>query len=428
MDRVSKKKWGRGATSIGALFGTVFLIGVMIASLTVYSAFVSYRGGVIEKMAKDEARQVSELVFEHLFSVMRKGWRREEIDDVIHHIQLRLKHHEVMIVRAPAVVSQYGDRLGHDQIRNTDPAIIRTLETGKPQVSSDGTFMRYTYPVLMASECQHCHEATPGDVNGVIAVKFPYAVLKEPIEDIVYPMMKVALLLILAILLATYLILRSRVVQPMQDLTTHVSEISKANDYSRDLMTGMRWPKELQTLAESFNALMGQVRSSTDALLDSSLRDPLTGLFNRRHFDAVLEQAIKDAEQGSSPFAVLLIDLDRFKPINDLFGHAAGDAVLMNVARSLQGALRESDLAARIGGDEFVVLALSTTHEEATQIAARLREVICQPELRFGHEVIHPSCSIGVGIYPKNGRLGVDLMCAADAAMYADKAARKGSR
>jgi diguanylate cyclase (GGDEF)-like protein len=173
---------------------------------------------------------------------------------------------------------------------------------------------------------------------------------------------------------------------------------------------------------------MAQVRLSHAQLHDLSIRDGLTGLFNRRHFDAALEQAAFDASHGSIPFAVLLIDLDRFKPINDQYGHAAGDAVLVSVADSIRAAIRETDLAARIGGDEFAVLALATTADIAHDLADRIRIAVSQPELRFGHASVYASCSVGVGCFPDDGRLAPDLMHSADVAMYADKTRRGESR
>lgn len=417
-----------GNTSISMLLAVVFALGVAIAALTVYSAFIAYRTTIIQNMAREDAKQVSGLVFEHLYAVMRKGWTRADIDDVIHLVQLRLPHHEVLVVRSESVVRQYGDREGHARLREQDTVVADTLKSGKSLLRTENSRIRYSFPIQMSAECVACHTTTPGELNGVIVVSVPLNAVEKPIEGLIYPMMKLALLLTVALLLAAYFILRSRVVQPVEDLTSHVSTISREVDYTRDLVIGKRWPRELQTLANNFNELMGQIRRSTDALLESSLHDPLTGLFNRRHFDVALEQAAQDAEAGSAPFGVLLIDLDQFKPINDQFGHAAGDAVLLSVAKSLQGALRETDLAARIGGDEFAVLMTSTTYEEAKRLAERLREAICNPALRFGHDTVHPACSIGVAAYPQDGKLGVEVLHAADLAMYTDKARRNAGR
>lgn len=418
-----------GATSIGTLLIAVFVAGLVIAALAVYSTYASYRQGTVRDMARADAQRISHLVFEHLYAVMRKGWTRDEIDDVIHHIQARLPDYEVKLIRGEPVVRQFGDRPGHADLRTNDALLRDVLAGGPEQVQMSGEQLRYVYPIRMTGECIGCHtQSSVGEVNGAISVSAPTRALTKPIEGIVQPAMRLALILIGCVLLMTYLVLRLRVTRPIVDLSGHVSELAREQDYSRDLVIGPGWPREVRSLGHHFNTLMGQVRESHEQLREASLRDPMTGLFNRRHFDAALARAVLDAHSGSQPFAVLLIDLDRFKPINDMFGHAAGDAVLISVARSLQGALRESDLAARIGGDEFAVLALATTRESAQELAERLRKAIGTPELRFGHEIVHPACSIGFGCYPDDGESAPQLLQAADTAMYTDKAQRRSER
>jgi diguanylate cyclase (GGDEF)-like protein len=360
---------------------------------------------------------------------MRKGWTRNEIDDVVHHIQSRLPNYQVTVIRGESVARQFGDRPGDAALRKSDPLLQEVFATGAERSGLESTSFRYLFPVLMGSDCVGCHSAAKlGETNGVIAISVPVSILQAPIEKIVTPLLQLALVLTVLILLATVLILRWRVTNPIADLTTHVAEIGKSNDYSRDLTLGTHWPREVISLTGHFNELMSQVRVSHAQLQELSIRDGLTGMFNRRHFDAALVQATFDASHGSIPFAVLLIDLDRFKPINDVYGHAAGDAVLISVAESIRAAIRDTDLAARIGGDEFAVLALDTTLEIAKDLAERIRIAVGQPELRFGHAVVRASCSVGVGCFPEDGRLAPDLMHSADVAMYADKTRRGESR
>lgn len=214
---------------------------------------------------------------------------------------------------------------------------------------------------------------------------------------------------------------------PISELANHVADISHASDYSRDLTVGEAWPIEVKGLAQNFNDLMGQVRVSHDQLKDISLRDALTGLFNRRHFDAVIDQAVRDANNGGPHFAVLLIDLDKFKPINDHYGHAAGDAILIGVGKALQETLRGTDLAARIGGDEFAVIAHAVNYEETNELAERLRQAVESARLRFGLESIGVTCSIGHSHFNESGHCALDLLGAADAAMYLDKQKRRNA-
>jgi c-di-GMP phosphodiesterase len=418
-----------GASSIGALLLAVFVAGLLVAALAVYSTYASYRQGTVLEMARADAQRISHLVFEHIYAVMRKGWTRNEIDDVIHHIQSRLPDYEVKLIRGEPVVRQFGDRPGHAELRERDPLLRGVLAGGPAQAQLNGEQLRYVYPIRMTGECVGCHtQSAVGEVNGAISISAPTHALTKPIESIVQPAMQLALVLIGCVLLITYLVLHFRVTRPITELSEHVSALAREKDYSRDLESGTHWPREVCSLGGHFNALMGQVRESHAQLREASLRDPMTRLFNRRHFDAAMERAVLDARNGSTPFTVFLIDLDRFKPINDMFGHAAGDAVLVSVAKSLQATLRETDLAARIGGDEFAVLALATTRESADEVAERLRTAIGTPELRFGHEVVRPACSIGFGCFPEDGESAPQLLQAADTAMYNDKAQRRSGR
>lgn len=418
-----------GPDSIGKLLVVVFLVGLIVTSILVYSAFIGYRVGAVRDMAQADAQRISHLVFEHLYSVMQKGATRAELDDLVHHIQIQLPNYEVLIVRGDPVVRQYGDRPGQASLREKDPDIAGVLRTGLARSDTKGENLRYLFPVKVSAECSGCHSmAKVGEINGVISIRVPMSALEGPIAAIAHPIMLLTIGLLAALVLVTFLVLRFRVSQPISDLTGHVAEMSSTADYSRDLAVAPHWPNEVSSLAVSFNHLMAQVRISNQQLLEISLRDPLTNLFNRRHFDSVLEQAAVDARQGGLTFSVMLIDLDYFKPVNDRYGHAAGDAMLTGVAKALLGALRESDVAARIGGDEFAVLALATVGEQAQEMAERLRSAVSEPEFRFGSDVLRASCSIGVASFPESGELAADLLRAADTAMYADKTRRRGGR
>ena len=149
--------------------------------------------------------------------------------------------------------------------------------------------------------------------------------------------------------------------------------------------------------------------------------DALTGLPNRILLDDRLAQAMARANRDGTVFAVLVIDLDRFKQINDSLGHRAGDAVLDQVSRRLLSVTREIDTVARTGGDEFVVLiGPATATEDALVIAQRAGEALRAP-MRIGAIDLHVTASIGVAYYPADGASAESLMACADAAMYCAK-------
>jgi diguanylate cyclase (GGDEF)-like protein len=154
--------------------------------------------------------------------------------------------------------------------------------------------------------------------------------------------------------------------------------------------------------------------------------DALTDLPNRAVFEQRLERTILESSQAQASFAVICIDLDRFKDINDMYGHAAGDEHLREVARRLQLAC-EGTFVARIGGDEFVIVA--SGGEQPAMAEALCLRVAAAFDLEFmvRDAVVFGSCSMGVGIYPDNGLTGEELIANADAALYRAKSDQRGS-
>jgi diguanylate cyclase (GGDEF)-like protein/PAS domain S-box-containing protein len=149
--------------------------------------------------------------------------------------------------------------------------------------------------------------------------------------------------------------------------------------------------------------------------------DPLTGLANRSEFQRHCAQAIEAAARVNGAAAVLFVDLDAFKVVNDSYSHAIGDRLLVKVAQRIRRELGENDVASRIGGDEFTVLLGGLrTREQAAQFASRLLQSLSEPMLIGDYEIVM-SASIGIAGYPLDGSDPVTLIANADAAMYAAK-------
>jgi diguanylate cyclase (GGDEF)-like protein len=152
-----------------------------------------------------------------------------------------------------------------------------------------------------------------------------------------------------------------------------------------------------------------------------ALYDQLTGLANRTLLSDRLQAAIRHSERSGGELALLFIDLDGFKPINDAHGHDAGDAVLETLGRRLQAVLRGSDTAARIGGDEFVILAEGTHgRDDAVLIAEKVLQEINSPITWHGSP-LGVGASIGIALYPQHAQDADTLLTSADNAMYSAK-------
>ncbi|HET6307140.1 MAG TPA: diguanylate cyclase [Rhodopila sp.] len=161
---------------------------------------------------------------------------------------------------------------------------------------------------------------------------------------------------------------------------------------------------------------MGSAKAG-DAWLDA-----LTGLGNRRHFNQVLRALVDDAEEGAR-HSVLVIDLDRFAPVNDALGHEVGDSVLCLVAQRLRRITREEDVLVRLGGDTFVILLAGAERAEA--LATRVVDTVSRP-FQVGGQVAHVGASVGIACYPEHGRREDDLMRHAERALRGAKRAGGG--
>jgi diguanylate cyclase (GGDEF)-like protein len=155
--------------------------------------------------------------------------------------------------------------------------------------------------------------------------------------------------------------------------------------------------------------------------------DALTGLPNRLLLNDRLAEAIALAHRRGKPLAVLFLDVDRFKAINDSLGHLAADWILRSVATRLSGALRQSDTVCRYGGDEFVIVLPEIEHmDDAEFVATKLLRAVAEPHRVDAHDVT-VTASVGVSLYPDHGRDAVTLIAHADAAMYDAKRAGLGA-
>ena len=158
-----------------------------------------------------------------------------------------------------------------------------------------------------------------------------------------------------------------------------------------------------------------------------AMEDSLTGLLNRRGFEEQLREDLEHSRRSDALMALLLLDLDRFKPVNDTLGHEAGDRLLQVVAQRLRSCLREDDSACRLGGDEFAVL-ITGMHQENTAwlLADRIMQALARPVDLDGQRV-STACSIGIAVFPQDGTDLQTLLRHADEAMYRVKRNKQSS-
>jgi diguanylate cyclase (GGDEF)-like protein len=224
---------------------------------------------------------------------------------------------------------------------------------------------------------------------------------------------------LLAMIVAVFAI--GRIVSASVDRLVEGAERFASGD--RDHRIDVQVPPELHSVAEEFNRMIVRIHESEAALADLARRDGLTKLPNRRAFDEALLEMFARMERLAVPGALLMIDIDHFKRINDTHGHGAGDDVLRVVARTMSADVRLIDRVFRIGGEEFAVLLSGGEAEAAQAMAERLRHALAAQSVPVKGGQIIMTVSIGVAV-AEFGSLPGTLIEAADAALY--RAKREG--
>ncbi|WGI26334.1 diguanylate cyclase [Halomonas alkaliantarctica] len=264
---------------------------------------------------------------------------------------------------------------------------------------------------------------------GWIAVtRNPIASAFAPVEQLQAAIMGIGILLALIFAMIGWII-ASRMVAPLTRLARAADQIQDGEHAERiPEESGSPEMKRLSTSMRNMVSRLWDQRQTINRLEGLANTDPLTGLPNRAFLNQYLQLAIPEAERNKQSMAVMYIDLDGFKQVNDELGHHAGDLLLIEITQRLKNALRSGDVVARLGGDEFVmVLKTKQEHLEMLthEVSRRLLTAIAQPILLPENKRAHVGCSLGAAWWPQHG-LHIDaVLKLADSALYAAKSKGK---
>ncbi len=267
------------------------------------------------------------------------------------------------------------------------------------------------------------------DTRLLFGLAQPLSVVLADVERLRAAIWQIVLAVGVACLLVAVLVART-LARPINDIGNAARRFAQGQGIGA-LPT--QRPDEIGDLARSFQLMhdalgqqMSALQQSQQELSDLARIDGLTGLANRRMFHERLQGALAHRRRSGQVVALLFMDLDSFKQINDTHGHEAGDAVLKAVAQRLRANTREVDTPARLGGDEFaVVVAPSNGDDQLATLAYKLVHAVSAP-IAWQGQTFHVGCSVGIARTPFDGEDEESLMSAADAAMYAVKQTRRG--
>lgn len=408
--------------TLGRVLILISIMAMMLAFVLIFFMSDVIRDRAIHELARDDARQTSRMVFQSLYAAMRKGWNKDEINDSIQRLNEALPNLKVRVYRGEVVARQFGEIPGEQEHILRDADLSKALQSNTDfMIFPDKESIRYLYPVVATQECLTCHtQSLVGAVHGVIDITYPITSLKVSFDEVINTIVAYTLVVIVLVFGMLYLKLHYLIALPIANLVGVIRSVTLDMDLTRRV-NGGTWLVELKHLTEYFNHLMQMVQEYNIKLQELSVRDPLTGLYNRRKFHEFLRYEIIRAERHRQGFSVIMIDLDNFKYINDTFGHPIGDMVLKELTAMLGEGLRRGDVLARMGGDEFAIILPETPAASGLQVANKLHQLLRGREFELPVGKIRSTASFSMVSYPEDGKTEEDLYTAMDVVLYKAK-------
>ncbi len=406
-------------------FFSVTLAGIMCALLL--SGYLKKQ--TIQQLASDQAEQQAEIIFKALWQGMMQGWDKEDMDHFIHSLQLSTQEKRVQLIRSRIIEEQFGISDSSRQTIKSDPVLAEVMQTGQTHIEEREGQLRYLYAIKATEACLACHSNSfPGAIHGVIDLRFSDQPMQVPLTQTFNTYITAMVMVVVLLCSTLFFLLRRRIVQPLRLLSREIRDAIK-DDLSVSRIDANQFKlREPFQLAQSFNQLAQELDDYHDQLREHSYTDELTGLFNRRYFNEQMPNLLRKSRSTEQPLTLMLIDLDRFKAINDNYGHEAGDMALVYFSDVLKHGVKQDDLVIRLGGDEFVVVLTKTDISGALAIKRRLAEALNEKRANLGVVNLHLEASVGYATYPSDATSTDELLIQADHAMYHEKRNRKMAR
>lgn len=393
---ISYNKFIRNVILLSMFFIIVFFL--------LYSNFI--QSSSIEKSIKEDTNIMAKLVFQNLYTVMKMGGDKELINETIVKIEKDISHINVDIVR------------NNDRNSKT---INDAFLTKEAQILKKDKTLEFVTPILFKQECLQCHKTSNvDDVAGVLIIEHSILDIKLSLKDILVLIFILFILIILVFFTTWIYFLRKYFIQPINNLIGQISKHTTYKDLKNEIIIDTNI-KEIKLLEKAFNIKNRALYSSSNKLEKASNKDHLTGIYNRRKFNEYSTLIINDAQRYEHTFSLILIDLNKFKPINDTYGHIIGDKVLIYFTQIINKSIRETDYLFRMGGDEFYLLLSNTNHKEAVVIVKKLQDKLKDSKFIHRNITLEISASFGIAQYKLDGNKIEDLVKIADKRMYKNK-------
>lgn len=401
------------ATTLSRSLSSALLKAIGIACfVSILISTLSYLN-MIERHIREDSSFFSELLFERAYSMMIEGLPGEKITEQLALHLEHVKDTDYDLLRSSAIVATHG---GENEITTE---MMQRIEQQNYLRFRDWHF-EYIKPIRFDSRCVHCHtRGNTGDLAGILELKIPLFSIQLPFAFTFYGLIITVAITLFSTLLYLSWYARHHMVKPINRISDKLSNVNAHSDlvdFRRD-----EWRiVEFDTLEGAFHSQHGKLLSAYKELEQRAEIDPLTGTYNRFRLKDLLEGAISRSTRHKNPLTLALIDLNRFKEINDNHGHEAGDMALKRFARQLLKQTRSSDSLIRLGGDEFLLIGEECNARNAGHLFTRVREALnrAEQERPLGFSI---DFSVGIVEYPRESSNSEALIKLADARMYEQK-------
>lgn len=377
---------------------------------------------VAEQIAKRQVETLSLAIAQHIEARIQLDKKTEALSTYITELEALRDGLEIRVYRSASTIALFGDGQEHYHPVERPEDVQLVFASGETQFSKTDEMLRVARALRANAACLRCHgNAQAGEILGVLTVASVSYTMRAAIKALQRNIHVTHDLISLFALLVAFVLVERLLVGPIRRLNQKLSESRDSNDYSYHLHPNHPLCREMYELNNGFAGLMARLRERYLLMHEMAHSDPLTGLLNRRGFAPRVQLERRKAERYQQRFALISLDLNGFKAINDNCGHAAGDQCLANVAEAINAVLREEAILARVGGDEFQVLVPNLAANDRTDaIVQRIEQAVAgvavdcasRAEQRF------ITTSLGVAIYPTDGVEIAMLEQVADQRMY----------
>ena len=328
-------------TSYTRITARIMVITLVITLTFAYLYGEYLKSKSIKTLSKSDAKQTSMLVFESLYSAMEKGWTKEDLKKIITRLNNVNKDLQIDVFRSKIVSDKFGIIQSNKDIIKNNKNIVKALNGKEILNILESDNIEYFYPIVTEQNCIHCHtNAKTGDILGVITITYPVIDLKVSLNDMInffilfIIIFSVLLFLVLFIEFDTYLL------KPIKNFVSTIHNISNSHDISKRI--------ELNDNVEEINSMQAVFNDMLDSIEFQFYNDHLTHLPNRKKLIEILDK--KDN------YVFMIINIDKFQEINDLYGDKQGDVVLKEFAQFLQTQIPKECKLFRLHADEYGIL------------------------------------------------------------------------